>query len=79
MQTKTYYKLFYSEKKRLKPLKVVAAKKSFPSVRISDVTSFDEYFLFHVITGRQYFLYKFIVIQRYGTTAMLLRSLKQIF
>ena len=31
------------------------------------------FFLFHLITGRHYFLYKFIVTQRFGTTVMLLR------
>ena len=36
-------------------------------------------FLFHVITGKQCFLYKFIVTQRFGATVMLLRSLKQVF
>ena len=35
--------------------------------------------LFHVITGRQYLLQKLIVTQRFGVTAMLLRSLKQVF
>ena len=44
-----------------------------------DTTWFDECFLFYVITGRYYFLYKFIVTQRFGTTAMLLSSLKQVF
>ena len=53
-----------------KPLKVTAAK-SFPSVSTIDTTCFNECFLFHVITGRHYFLHKF------GTTVMLLRSLKQ--
>ena len=36
-------------------------------------------FLFHVITGRRYFLHKFDVTQRFGAIAMLLRSLKQVF
>ena len=40
---------------------------------------FDECFLFHVNTGRPYFLYEFIVTQRFGATAMRLRSLKQVF
>ena len=44
-----------------------------------DTTSFDEYFLFRVITGRHSFLYKLIVTQRLRATAMLLRSLKQVF
>ena len=52
-----------------KTLKVAAAKKSFPSVYVIDTTCFDEGFLFHVITGRHYFLNKFIVTQRFGETA----------
>ena len=59
-----------------KPLKVAATKKSFPSVCTIDTTCFDECFLFHVITGRHYFLHKFIVTQRLGTIAMLLYALK---
>ena len=39
----------------------------------------DECFLFHVITRRNYFLYKFIVTQRLGTAAIVLCSLKQAF
>ena len=62
-----------------KPLKVGGAKKSFPSVYNINSTYFDEYFLFHLITGRPYFLYKFIVTQRIGATTMLLRSLKKMF
>ena len=31
---------------------------------------FDECFLFHMITGKNYFLYKFIVTQRFGETAV---------
>ena len=81
IQTKVYYKLFYTIWKETshKPLKVGAAKKSFPSVYIIDKTCFDECFLFHVITGRHYFLQKFSVTQRFGAIAMLLRSLKQVF
>ena len=44
-----------------------------------DTTSFDECFLFRVITGIHSFLYKRIVTQKFGVTAMLLRSLKQVF
>ena len=61
-----------------KPLKVVTAKKSFPSVYIIDTTCFDECFLFHLITGRHYFLHKIFVTNRFGETAMLLCSLKQV-
>ena len=59
--------------------KTAAPKKSFPNAYIIDTTFFDECFLFHVIIGRHYFLYIFIVTQRFDTTAMLLRSLKQLF
>ena len=44
-----------------------------------DTTCFDECFLFRVITGRHPFLYKPIVTQKFDVTAMLLRSLKQVF
>ena len=82
IQTKAYYKLSYSVWKGTphKPLEVAAAKSPFPSVCTIDTTCFDECFLFHVTTGRHYFLYKFVIAQRFGTTAMLLlRSLKQVF
>ena len=62
-----------------KPLKVAAANKSFPSVYIIDTVCFDECFSFHVITGRHYFLCKFIVTQRFSETLMLLCSLKKVF
>ena len=81
IQTKAYYKRYYSIWKETshKPLEVAIAKKSFPSACTFDTTSLNECFLLHVITGRHYFLYKFIVTQRIGTTVMLLRSLKQMF
>ena len=44
-----------------------------------DTTCFDECFLFHVITERHCFSYKFIVTHWFGSTAMLLRSSKQVF
>ena len=52
IQTKVYYKLFYSVWKETshKALKVAAAKRSFPSVYIFDTTYFDEFFLFQMIT-----------------------------
>ena len=62
-----------------KLLKVAAAKKYFPSVFIVGATCFDEYFSFHVITAKQYFLHIFIVTKRLGATTMLLRSFKQVF
>ena len=37
------------------PLKVAAAKMSFPSVFIIDATCFDESFSFHVITANNIF------------------------
>ena len=79
-QTKVYHELFYSVWKETshKPWKVAVATTSFPSVYIMDTTCFDECFLFRVITGR-HFLYKLIVTQKFGVTAMLLRSLKQVF
>ena len=61
-----------------KLLKVAAAKKCFPCVYTVDTTCLDECFLFHVIIGRHYVLYKLIVTQRFGVTAMLLRSMKQL-
>ena len=81
IQIKVYYQLFYSVWKEMcyKPWKVATAKKPFLSVYIMDTTSFDECFLFRVITGRYSFLYKLIVTQRFGVTAKLLRSLKQVF
>ena len=42
-------------------------------------TCFDECFLFHVITERHYFLYKFIVTQSFFATTTFLLSLKQVF
>ena len=58
MQTKVYYKLFYSVSKEAshKPLKAAAASlKVFPSVFIINTTCFDECFLFYVITGNSIF------------------------
>ena len=54
-------------------------QKSFSQVYVTDTACFKECFLFHMILGRNYFLYKFIIAQKYFTTAMLLRSLKQAF
>ena len=68
IQTKAYYKLFYSIWKEAfhKPLKLRAAKKSVPSVYIIDKTCFDECFFFHIITGKIYFLQKYSVTQSFG-------------
>ena len=76
-----YFKHFCSVWKEAshKSLKMAAAKKLFPSVCIIDTICFDEFFLFYVTARRYYFLYKFIGIQRFGTAAMLRRSLRQMF
>ena len=81
IQIKVYYKFFYSVWKETshKPLKVTTAKITFPNMYIIDRTCFDLRFLFHVITGRHYFLRKFSSTQRFGAIAMLLRSLTQVF
>ena len=80
IQTKVYYKFFYSVWKETshKPLKTTVAKKSFPSMYIIDKISFDLCFLFHVIPG-QHFLRKFSTTKRFGAIVMLLRSLTQVF
>ena len=62
-----------------KPSKAAAAKNFYPRVYVIGTTCFKERFLFHVITGRHYFLYKFIVTQSFFANAMLLRSLKKVF
>ena len=81
IQIKVYYKFFYSVWKETshKPLKVTTAKNTFPNMYIIDRTCFDLCFLFHVITGKHYFLRKFSSTQRFGAIAMLLRSLTQVF
>ena len=70
IQSKVYYKLFYFIWKEIsyKPLKVAAAETSFPRVYIIGTTCSDEGFLFHVITGSHYLLYKFTVTQWFGAT-----------
>ena len=81
MQTKVYIQqtfLLCLKEMSHKPLKVAAVKKSLPNVYIINTICFDEYFLFHVIIER-HFLYKFIVTQKCGATAILLHSLKQAF
>ena len=52
--------------------------RGFRDFRVFDL-AFDECFLFHATTGIHYFLYKFVVTQRFGETATLLCSLKQVF
>ena len=80
MHTKLYCKCVYSVSKEMshKP-SIVAVKNFLPSVHVIGTACFDQCFLFHVIIGRQYFLYKFNVTQRFFATTMLLRSLKQLF
>ena len=72
IQIKVYYKFFYSVWKETshKPLKVTTAKNTFPNMYIIDRTCFDLCFLFHVITGKHYFLRKFSSTQRFGAIAM---------
>ena len=81
VETQVYCNLSYSvwEETSYKLLKVEATKKSFQSVYIIDITCPNECFLFLAIIGRRQFLYKFILTQRFDETAMLLRSLKQVF
>ena len=57
IQTKVYYKHCYivSNEASHKPLKVAAAKKSFPSMFIIDTTSLNECYLFYLITGNSTF------------------------
>ena len=60
IQTKVRFNFCYSE-----PSKVVAAKIFFSSVYVIDATCFDEYLLFHVVTGGHYFWQKFVVTLRF--------------
>ena len=71
----------YSASKEVshKPLKVAAAKEFFPSVFIIDPNLLRWMFSIPRDNCKQYFLHKFIVTQRHGATAMLLRSFKQVF
>ena len=81
IQAKLYDKLLYSleEETFHKLLKVAAAKKSYRTMYIIDKTYFHECSLVHVIIGRNYFLYKFSITQRFGAIAILLRSLRLVF
>ena len=56
-QTKVHHTFFYFVGKETthKPLKVAAVKTLFSSVYVTGTTSFDECFLFYVITGRHHF------------------------
>ena len=57
-QTKVLYKFFYSGSKETthKPSKAGAAKNVSSSVDVVDTASFDECFLFNLITGSHCFL-----------------------
>ena len=59
-QTKLYHAFSYFVWKETthNPLKVASAKALFSSVYIIGAACFDECFLFYVITGRHYFLWK---------------------
>ena len=63
VQIQLNQKRYYSvrEETSHKPLKAPAAKMSFPSMYIIDTICLGVCFLFHVIIGRHYFLYKFII------------------
>ena len=79
-QIKAYHAFSYlawNETTR-KPLKVASAKTLFSSVYVIGTNYFDECFLFYVITGRQYFLWKINVTFRFFLSAMLLQSLKPV-
>ena len=71
--------LLWLEKNVSQTFKYSSCKRYFPSVCTIYTTWLDECFLFHVITERRYFLYKFIVTERFGTTTKLHHSLKQVF
>ena len=81
MQTKVYHEPFYSVWKETsyKALKKAAAKRCKSGVYVIDPICFEECFLFHVISGKHYFLYKFIVTQRLCAIAMLLFWKKSVF
>ena len=75
MQTKIHFKCCYSVRIKTthNPSKVAAAVcicvlyvyMFFYSVYVVDATCFNECFLFHVITGKHYFLQKFLATMRF--------------
>ena len=75
MQTKIRFKCCYSVRIKTthNPSKVAAAVcmcvlyvyMFFYSVYVVDATCFNECFLFHVITGKHYFLQKFLATKRF--------------
>ena len=74
-----FFKNQISEKKMThKPVKVAAAKTFLSSVYVIGATSFGEYFLFYVITGRHYFFRKINVNSEILLSAMLMLSLKSV-
>ena len=54
-QSMLHVSLLCLKKTTHKPIKVAAAKNLFSSGYVFGSTYFDEYFLFHMITGKQYF------------------------
>ena len=80
IQTTVYYKRFYSvwKKRSHKPLKE-QLQESLSQVCILLIQLASRNIFYSVITGRYYFLYKFIVTQRFGVNARLMPSLKQVF
>ena len=81
IQSKAHYNFFYSVWKETshKPLKVAAAKKSFQVFFPFYWYNLPEWMFFIGCYNSKTFWYKFIVIQWFGTTAMLLCFLKLVF
>ena len=59
-------------------LKSSSFKNFFFSLYVIDTTCFCEYFLFYVITGRSYFLWKFIITLRFFSNHHVVTYLKQL-
>ena len=59
-------------------LKSSSFKNLFFSLYVIDTTCFSEYFLFCVITGRNYFLWKFIITLRFFSNHHVVTYLKQV-
>ena len=76
-----YYIFLYSLWKETthKFSNVAATVNLLSSVYVIATTCFNECFLFCVITGRYYFLWKFIVTLRVFPTSVFLRSLTEVF
>ena len=76
-QIKAYYKIFYPVWKETSVAKCVYHV--FPKCVYHGYNLLRWMSFIPAITGRHSFLYKFNVTLRFGATAMLLRSLKQVF